>query len=266
MERLGIGEGKRMRRLLLTAALVCALASGGCASKYTGQENGKAEEQSNQAFAERSQNETAAGQTEAGLPEKDRQEESAETAGETADKQNGTPQAALKLQETVLRGMVWTASEKRMVYNTADNSFAWWCLYGIAAAGAEEGETEISIKTEKLKTYLSVLFEGNTSLPAIPESMSGFITPDEKNDTVVFHLSEAMEGSFTFSEPERIDETHVKIAGVWENGRPELTSPPTVLFYLVNRTGDDYPYTVQYMETEGYICNDILEGDRVFEP
>ena len=78
MERLGIGEGKRMRRWLLTAALVCALASGGCASKYTGQENGKAEEQSNQAFAERSQNETAAGQTEAGLPEKDRQEESAE--------------------------------------------------------------------------------------------------------------------------------------------------------------------------------------------
>lgn len=74
-----------MRRWLLTAALVCALASGGCASKYTGQENGKAEEQSNQAFAERSQNETAAGQTEAGLPEKDRQEESAETAGETAD-------------------------------------------------------------------------------------------------------------------------------------------------------------------------------------
>ena len=64
-----------MRRWLLTAALVCALASGGCASKYTGQENGKAEEQSNQAFAERSQNETAAGQTEAGLPEKDRQEE-----------------------------------------------------------------------------------------------------------------------------------------------------------------------------------------------
>ena len=177
-----------MRRWLLTAALVCALASGGCASKYTGQENGKAEEQSNQAFAERSQNETAAGQTEAGLPEKDRQEESAETAGETADKQNGTPQDALKLQETVLRGMVWTASEKRMVYNTADNSFAWWCLYGIAAAGAEEGETEISIKTEKLKTYLSVLFEGNTSLPAIPESMSGFITPDEKNDTVVFHF------------------------------------------------------------------------------
>ncbi|MFR3825427.1 MAG: hypothetical protein ACLTZG_29340 [Hungatella hathewayi] len=39
-----------MRRWLLTAALVCALASGGCASKYTGQENGKAEEQSNQAL------------------------------------------------------------------------------------------------------------------------------------------------------------------------------------------------------------------------
>lgn len=93
--------------------------------------------------------------------------------------------------------------------------------------------------------------------------MAGFIVPDEKDDAVIFHIEGAFDGSFTFSEPEPVDENHVKITGTWKT---EETDPPAIQFYLVNRAGDDYPYTVQYMEMEGYVCNDILEGDRVFEP
>lgn len=236
--------------VLIAAALVCVLASGGCASGHAAQENGTTGGKTPPTSAKSSQ-EVNAETTSSGIQE----EPSLSDKEVSAD--------PVKLQETVLKGMVWTASEKRMVYNTADNSFAWWCLYGIAGTGAAQGQTEVSVKTGKLKEYMSVLFEGKTELPAIPESMAGFIVPDEKDDAVVFHIEGAFDGSFTFSEPEPVDEDHVKITGTWNT---EETDPPAIQFYLVNRAGDDYPYTVQYMEMEGYVCNDILEGDRVFEP
>lgn len=263
----------RPRTALIAAALVCVLASGGCASGHAAQENGTTGGQTAPTSAKSSQ-EVNAETTSSGIQEETSpsdKEISAEPVNHVnGSSENGAAEAEsrtsldpLKLQETVLKGMVWTASEKRMVYNTADNSFAWWCLYGIAGTGAAQGETEVSVKTGKLKEYMSVLFEGKTELPAIPESMAGFIVPDEKDDAVIFHIEGAIDGSFTFSEPEPVDEDHVKITGTWNT---EETDPPAIQFYLVNRAGDDYPYTVQYMEMEGYVCNDILEGDRVFEP
>lgn len=275
----------RPGNVFLALALVCILATGGCVSKQAGQETGTAEGLLNQTSTESSSETTetvSAGGMEEPYPAiKERPADPAkavkgskddkrtiEAVSGTAETGNRMTQESLELQEAVLKGMVWTASVKRMVYNTADNSFVWWCLYGIAGAGAERGEEEITVKTENLEAYTSVLFEGKTVLPAIPESMAGFIVPDEKNNSVVFHMEDKIDGSFNFSEPERIDENHVKITGTWttEKMTTEKTDPPAIQFYLVNRTGAEYPYTVQYMEMEGYICNDIVEGDRVFEP
>ena len=199
----------RPRTALIAAALVCVLASGGCASRNAAQENGTTGGQTPPTSAESSQ-EVNAETTFFGIQKESSPSDKAISADPVkrvnGSSENGAAEAesrtsldSLKLQETVLKGMVWTASEKRMVYNTADNSFAWWCLYGIAGTGAAQGETEVSVKTEKLKEYMSVLFEGKTELPSIPESMAGFIVPDEKDDAVVFRIEGAFDGSFTFS-------------------------------------------------------------------
>ena len=152
----------RPRTALIAAALVCVLASGGCASGHAGQTAPTSAKSSQEVNAETTssgiQEETSPSDKEMSAEPVNHVNGSSENGA--AEAESRTSLDPLKLQETVLKGMVWTASEKRMVYNTADNSFAWWCLYGIAGTGAAQGEPEVSVKTGKLKEYMSVLFEG----------------------------------------------------------------------------------------------------------
>ena len=68
--------------------------------------------------------------------------------------------------------------------------------------------------------------------------MAGFIVPDEKDDAVIFHIEGAFDGSFTFSEPEPVDENHVKITGTWKT---EETDPPDYPVLSGKQSRDDYP-------------------------
>lgn len=155
--------------------------------------------------------------------------------------------------QTVLQALAVTAGEDGLHYNSGDPVFIWTAL---SHAAQMDGLGE-SVPEETLKNYLSAFFEGVEELPPVDSSVQSPVSYDEAAKSYTFLQPSAPNGTLFLSEPEDLEDGSFKIQGEYmaAEGLKKLSG----WYFYVKPSAGVYPYVVQYMENEDYLCSDIYE-------
>lgn len=155
--------------------------------------------------------------------------------------------------QTVLQALAVTTGDGGLHYNSGDPVFIWTALsHAVHADGQGENVPE-----ETLRNYLSAFFEGVEDLPPLDGSVQSLVSYDEAANTYTFAPGPDPEGTLFLGEPEDLGDGSCKIKGEYmaADGWEKLSG----WIFFVKPSKGAYPYVVQYMENEDYLCSDIYE-------
>ena len=176
------------------------------------------------------------------------QAQSAETtSSEQQPEENQNP------MQTILQALAATTGDNGLHYNSSDPVFVWTAL----SHAAQADNLKNPVSEDTLKNYLHSFFEGVEDLPPVDTSVKDLVSYDEASKSYTFPPSPAPAGALILSDPEDLEDGSYKIKGEYmaKDGLAKLSG----WFFFVKPSDGPYPYVVQYMENEDYLCSDIYE-------
>lgn len=171
----------------------------------------------------------------------------------------------LSLMQPILQGMIISTDINGLKYSSSNPDFIWRCLLETTAADTTNNRYadksgNFHVPQNLLLNYLNSFFEETVELPDIPYDLSGFISYDDQAKQYIMTRPVSNPVSVTVTHVEQTDNEHSKITlqSATDSGKLSFW------YVYITRSADRaYPYVIQYVESDDYICNDILEGGTI---
>lgn len=169
--------------------------------------------------------------------------------------------------EPVLQAIIRAIAEDGYRYNSGDQHFIWRALY---YAALEESQSEapmtqgrdekappaeIRVEEQKLLLYLHAFFEDVETLPDIDESTEAYVS--REGSQIIFQTDGEISSRLQIGEPEDLGDGSLRIKGDYLDASGEKKSG---WIFFVRPRGEGFPYVVQYLENESFMCSDIYEA------
>lgn len=188
-----------------------------------------------------------------------------EAAKESSPKDAAT--GATGAMESALQAIIRAIAEDGYRYNSGDPHFIWRALYYAAleenqakedASLDKVGETfpaQIRVEEQTLLGYLHAFFEDVEALPDIDEATGAYVS--REGSEIVFVTDDQVQSKLEIGTPEELGDGSLRIKGDYLDASGEKKSG---WIFIVRPQEEGFPYVVQYLENESFMCSDIYEA------